>query len=241
MKRCVVGLRFACQVLLPQVEGAKTGKVGFGEALRPPGIKGIVLTSVLIMLAHFTFYTYIAPYLKDRGIPENGVSGVLFAFGAAGVVGVRGAGVLVDKRPRGALLWATGLMTFSMVGLALVTELPVLTVALSVVLGLAYAALPTLLQSASLKTAPATQDAASALFILAMNLGIFAGSGIGGQILEQLGVGALPMAAAILAAVATALVIAGRKHSFPTVAQLMATRVERNGGTRRAREPEMVA
>ncbi|UJB42752.1 MFS transporter [Streptomyces sp. A1-5] len=206
----------AGSVLLPQVEGAKSGKVGIGQAFRTPGIKAIVLATTLIMLAHFTFYTYIAPYLEDRGITEGGVSGALFAFGVAGIVGVWAAGVLVDKRPRGALLWAVGLVTLSLVGLGVINGAPAVTVGLTIILGLAYAALPTLLQSAALKAAPAAQTAASALFILAFNLGIFAGSGAGGQFLARLGVGSLPAIAAVLAAAATLVVVMARAYGFPT-------------------------
>ncbi|WP_344685727.1 MFS transporter [Saccharopolyspora taberi] len=209
----------AAATLLPRVEGVRAGRTGVGTAFRTPGVRGIVLTTTLIMLAHFAFYTYIAPYLANRGIPEEGVSAVLFAFGGAGAVGVWAAGALVDTRPRGALLWAVGLVTAAMAGLAVIRDLPVATVVLAVVLGLAYAALPTLLQSAALKAAPAAQTAASSLFVLAFNLGIFAGAGLGGLFLEHIGVSALPVVAAVLAAAATVVVIAGRRHSFPAASR----------------------
>lgn len=205
----------AASVLLPQVEGVKSGKTGVGKTFNTPGIKAIVLTTTLIMLAHFTFYTYIAPYLEDRGIADDGVSGVLFAFGVAGIVGVWTAGILVDKRPRGALLWATGLVTLSMVGLGAINGAPVVTVVLAIILGLGYAALPTLLQSAALEAAPATRTAASALFILAFNFGIFAGAAGGGQFLTHLGVGSLPIIAAVLAASAMLVIVMSGKHGFP--------------------------
>ncbi len=223
--------------LLPQVEGVKSGKIGVGTAFRAPGIKAIVLATALIMLAHFTFYTYIAPYLEDRGIPEGRVSGVLFAFGVAGIVGVWAAGILVDKRPRDAMLMSAGLVTLSMVGLGTVNGAPVGTVTLSIVLGLAYAALPTLLQSAALKAAPAAQTAASALFILAFNLGIFAGSGGGGQILSHLGIDWLPVVAAVLAAAATLVVILARKHAFPKVQTVTRDRTTDSASSDDAVEP----
>lgn len=219
--------------LLPRVEGVWSGGTGIGAAFAAPGIKAILLATTFVMLGFFAFYTYIAPYLEHSGIPEGGVSGVLFGFGAAGVAGVWTAGVLVDRRPRGAMLGTVGLLTLSLAGLGAVRGMPVLTVVLTIALGLSYSALPTLLQSAALKAAPTAQNAASALFILAFNVGISGGSGVGGQLLAHLGVAALPLTAAVLAGAAVVVVAVARRRGFPRVPEpAMADEVAAEGRER---------
>ncbi|MGW2158509.1 hypothetical protein [Nonomuraea sp. NPDC001699] len=85
---------------------------------------------------------------------------------------------------------------------------------------LAYAALPTLLQTFALKTAPHAVPAASTLFIIAFNVGITAGSALGGQTLRHLGPGPLPVAAVlpVLAAAVTVAVGLRRARRTPHLA-----------------------
>lgn len=201
--------------LLPHAPGARSSDSSVTKAFRIPGVLAIALATTLIMLGHFTLYTYVAPYLAHAGVTEQAVSPVLFAFGVAGIAGVWCAGLLVDRRPRGALLGAVGIMVLALAALAAFGSFTPATIALTVVWGLAYAALPTFLQSAALKAAGAAQAAASALFIIGFNLGIGGGSLVGGQILDHLGAPALPAVAAVLAVLAWLLVLGARTSAFP--------------------------
>ena len=42
----------------------------------------------LIMLGHFSFITYVAPYLTNAGVAETGLGPALLGYGAAGAVGL---------------------------------------------------------------------------------------------------------------------------------------------------------
>ncbi|WP_231868923.1 MFS transporter [Rhodococcus opacus] len=201
--------------LLPQVPGTRSADSSAAKAFRIPGVLAIAVTTTVVMLGHFTLYTYVAPYLQDAGISEKAVSPVLFAFGVAGIAGVWCAGMLVDRRPRGALLSAAGLVVLALAGLGAVGWFTPATIALIVLWGLAHAALPTFLQSAALKAAPAAQAAASALFIIGFNLGIGGGSLVGGRVLDHIGVAAVPGAAAALTAVALLIVVFARTSALP--------------------------
>ncbi|WAM12523.1 MFS transporter [Rhodococcus sp. JS3073] len=205
----------AAPALLPQVPGTRSADSSAAKAFRIPGVLAIAVTTTVVMLGHFTLYTYVAPYLQDAGISEKAVSPVFFAFGVAGIAGVWCAGMLVDRRPRGALLSAVGIVVLALAGLGAVGWFTPATIALIVLWGLAYAALPTFLQSAALKAAPAAQAAASALFIIGFNLGIGGGSLVGGRVLDHIGVAAVPGAAAALTAVALLIVVFARTSAFP--------------------------
>ncbi|AHK34249.1 MFS transporter [Rhodococcus opacus] len=205
----------AAPALLPQVPGTRSADSSAAKAFRIPGVLAIAVTTTVVMLGHFTLYTYVAPFLQDAGISESAVSPVLFAFGVAGIAGVWCAGMLVDRRPRGALLSAVGIVVLALTGLGAVGWFTPATITLIVLWGLAYAALPTFLQSAALKAAPAAPAAASALFIIGFNLGIGGGSLVGGQVLDHIGVAAVPGAAAALTAVALLIALFARTSAFP--------------------------
>lgn len=181
--------------VLPDAPGDGAAAPGVLGAARLPGVRLVMLVTGLVMLGHFALYTYIAPFLLHAGAA---VGPSLFVFGLAGVLGVLAAGVSADRAPRAALLVALGVMVIAMAALALTRANS--AVAITAAWGAAYAALPTLLQALVLRVAPHAQASASALFIITFNLGITAGSGLGGYLLAQYGPAPLPVVAAALAA-----------------------------------------
>jgi DHA1 family inner membrane transport protein len=80
--------------------------------------------------------------------------------------------------------------------------------------GLAFGAVPPLLQTRLLQSAPARQrDAASALYTTAFNVGIGGGALVGAVLFERIGVQGLPLLyAAVLAVVAVVLVGAATRR-----------------------------
>ncbi|MFF4618211.1 MFS transporter [Nonomuraea jabiensis] len=182
-------LVLAGRAVLPRHEGTST-PTGTRQALRIPGVRLVAAATALVMLGHFTLHTYLVPYLGSAV-----AASALFVFGLAGIVGVAAAGLLADRRTSPALLSTLGLLATALAVLP-VTGGPT-TIAVIAMWGLAYAALPTLLQTLALKRAPRAGSAASALFIIAFNVGITAGSLAGGQTLAFLGAAWLPAVAVI--------------------------------------------
>ena len=76
--------------------------------------------------------------------------------------------------------------------------------------GAASTALPPMLQSAAMRTAPDDPDGASGLYVTAFQVGIMAGSLSGGLLYEQAGLAAMIAASTALVAVALAGVSATR-------------------------------
>ncbi|MGI5491141.1 MFS transporter [Microtetraspora malaysiensis] len=212
-------LLVAARALLPK-QSAAPAPSGLREALRLPSVRIVTVATALVMLGQFTIHTYLVPYLGDTDQGHTATAAALFVFGAAGIPGIWAAGLLADRGTARYLLAALGLHATA------IALLPAtggaVTVAVIAVWGLAYAALPTLLQTFALKTAPHAATAASALFIIAFNLGITAGSALGGQTLRHLGPGPLPVAAALPVLAAAVTVAAGlrrarRPHHRPRV------------------------
>ena len=68
-----------------------------------PGVRPVLAVVVAWMLAHNILYTYIAPFVVPAGLGER-IDLVLLAFGAAALVGIWFAGMLVDRHLRTTVL-----------------------------------------------------------------------------------------------------------------------------------------
>ena len=90
----------ALVVLLPSMPGEKaSAAVPLREVVASPKLRAVALTTAVIVIGQFTAYTYIAPLLRDKVGLGDGLSGVLVAFGLAGLLGNLVGGRFVDVRP----------------------------------------------------------------------------------------------------------------------------------------------
>ena len=171
--------------------------------------------TVIIVVGHFAAYTYIAPLVRrDGGLEGVGLSALLLGYGVAGLISNYLVGRLVDRRPGPVL---TGLFAIMAVSVALLA--PTLgttpTVVVTLLWGAAFTAVPVCLAAGPLRVAPRNQDAAMAVYVVAFQAGIGGGAFIGERFVSAGLLGALPLLAAILAAVACLLVVASRQV-FPS-------------------------
>ncbi|MEV0459835.1 MFS transporter [Catellatospora methionotrophica] len=203
--------------LLPDFPGEEPGTgLSLLRVLRTPSVAIVVITTAVTMLGYFAFYTYISPFLQSAGLSEQALSLALLGYGAAGAVGLLAAGLLVDKRPRFAMLAGTTLLTVALIVLAFAGHSPALAVAAAALAGLALNALATLVQAAILRAAPAgAADTAAALNASAFNVGIGGGALVGGIVLAGWGPSALPIVAALLTCAGVCGVAYGRREGFP--------------------------
>jgi predicted MFS family arabinose efflux permease len=185
-------------------------------ALRSGPLAVLCAVTTLLVIGHFTAYTYIAALVRrDAGLAGLALSAVLFAYGAAGIAGIALTGWVTDRRPRlAAAACALGL-TAALLGLTLLAPgSPAVTVAVVILWGAAFTALPVCLQAGVLRIAPGFADTASALYVVAFQIGIGGGS-LGGALLVDSGrLGDLPAIAAVLAATGTIILLIARR-AFP--------------------------
>lgn len=169
---------------------------------------GVVL---VVMLAHFTLYTYIAPYLVGpMGFAPDAVAGMLFVYGGAGAVGLVLAGITADRFPRSGFIVALGVMVLAVLGLALLPGSPWLAIPLLVLWAIAFGGAPAMLQTQLLRTAsPRIRDVAAAALTTAFNVGIGGGALLGGVLLDRVGIIALPLTDAALTVLGIAIAVVG--------------------------------
>ncbi|WP_067464644.1 MFS transporter [Actinomadura macra] len=179
-----------------------------------PGIRSVLLVTLLLLLGHQVMYTYMAPFADQAGFGRAGL--VLLVFGLSTVGGVWLTGVLIDRLLRTTLVCALLLLAASMLTLGLAGDVPAVLLATVAVWGVAFGGAPTLIQTA-LVNASGTVDAdvATSMQTTVYNAGIAGGSLLGGVLLEGTGSDALPWTALPLVAASLAVVITARRHAFP--------------------------
>ncbi|MGX5657381.1 MFS transporter [Geodermatophilus nigrescens] len=205
----LLALAVLAATLLPAAPPpAATSPAPLRQVLRRRPVQLAAALTVVVMLGHYTAFTYVSPVLRAAGVGEGGVSLVLFGYGAAGAVGLALAGVLADRFPRRALAVTVAVLVLTLGVIGVLGSSAAVTVVATVVWGVAYGALPTLTQTAARNAAPDAGDAAPGLTNATTNVGIAGGGVIGGLLVAD--AGALALTAAALAAAGLALALVRR-------------------------------
>lgn len=159
----------------------------------------VVVVNGVFFIAHNLLYTYVTPMLLEHGLPDRALSAALLLIGGTSILGLWGAGQLVDRNPAAGVL-AGGLAM--LVGMGLMYG-HIISGWVSVgAVGLwciGYSALIPFVMSGAIRARATRPDVAGAAINSASNVGILLGSAIGGQVLTAYGFGVLtPLAIAIV-------------------------------------------
>lgn len=176
-----------------------------------------VLTLVGVT-GHFISYTFIVVIIRDIvGVSGPNLAWLLAAYGIAGLTAM---GLLArpgDRRPKVAIAGclaglALVFAVLSGLGLAGLSTGPVVLVGVVAVVlwGATATAIPPMLQSAAMRHSPEDPDGASGLYVAAFQIGIMAGSLIGGLLFEHTGESVMLAASALLVAGALTCVLLTR-------------------------------
>lgn len=178
-----------------------------------PGVRPVLAVILFWILAHYTLYTYIAPFMAARG-QAGRVDAALLVFGVAALCGIWMTGLLVDRGLRALVLASLGV--FALVALALDLGWatgPAVFVAIAL-WGMSFGGAPTLLQTALADTAGEGAEVAQSMLVTVFNLAFAAGGALGGVLLETAGAQALPRGILALLGVAIAVACSARGHGF---------------------------
>jgi DHA1 family L-arabinose/isopropyl-beta-D-thiogalactopyranoside export protein-like MFS transporter/DHA1 family inner membrane transport protein len=171
-----------------------------------PDARAYVVLLVAITLGvtgFFTAFTYITPFLLDvTDFRPSSLGLLLLAPGVAGLVGTLVVGMVLDRYPRPALVVPVILITVGLLGLYAVGSAQLATVALLALTGLAFSALVAAVGSRTLQVAPGSTDIAAAGTSSAFNVGIAAGSFLGGGLIAGTGTRSVALVGGLLAAAA---------------------------------------
>jgi predicted MFS family arabinose efflux permease len=173
-----------------------------GDAFRLPRLLIVCAVTVCVALGQFVAFTYFAPIVRSHtGLTGTGLSAVLLAYGAAGVLGVAAVGAITDRRPRVALLSCCAAVVGALALISVVHHSTPAMVLAALAWGAGFTALPICLQSSVLRVASKMPDTASALYVVAFQIGIGGGALVGAGLLGAGNLGAIaPVALALIAA-----------------------------------------
>ncbi|UJW34829.1 MFS transporter [Saccharothrix sp. AJ9571] len=184
-----LGVLIVQAFLLPALPAARTTKLGDLLSLfRHPEIRISFVAVFLLVIGHFSAYTFITPILRESGgTPPALITALLLAYGGAGFAGNFLGGTAAYRRPRRTLIVAAAglggsLLLFPLVG----QTLPGL-IALLLVWGTAYGAVPVSLQIWLGSAVPDRREIAGALFVTAFQVSISLGALFGGLWVDSLG------------------------------------------------------
>lgn len=165
--------------------------------------------TALTMVGHYTFYTYVAPFLiYGLGVDASSVAPLLFAFGIAGAGGLILTGTVFGPRPQLGLVVSLAMCAVSVTVLGIFAATLPVAIAAFVLWGLAFGALPPLLQTRLLHVAShRIRDTASAFYTTAFNAGIGGGALVGALLLDTVGLHVVPFVYVGILVAALALVI----------------------------------
>lgn len=235
---CALGLRLCLpagrvasgpRVQADAVAAAREDRPTARQLLREGPLTRVCVTTLMLVVADFALYTYISVFIKrDSGLGGIALTLVLLANGLAGLVGILVVGRVTDARPRRATMGCAAVFAAAVLALGCVgAHLPAVAIAVVLVWGGAFTAIPVVSQAAVLRVARGSGDVASSVYVVAFQIGIAGGALAGGAALDAGVLGWAPFGAAALAAVAVWLIrrsprafpIAGGQHPDLLAAQ----------------------
>lgn len=185
-----------------------TAAIRVSEAGGMAAVLAVCVVTAVVMIGQYAALTYVAPILTDVvGAAPEAVAPLLFASGLAGAAGLVVAGSPIARNSVRALVVAMTAIAIALVVMAVEPGLWPAVIAYTA-WGFAFGAVPPLLQTRLLQAAPPERrDAASALYTTAFNIGIGGGALLGGLLFGAFGVGAVPLAYAVMLVAASVIVV----------------------------------
>ncbi|WP_322965989.1 MFS transporter [Sphingomonas fuzhouensis] len=197
---------------LPATEGGDM-RAELRVLTRGPVVMALALTTIGFG-GVFTVFTYIVPILRDVTHGSTGyVTAMLMLFGVGATIGNGVGGRLADRSVDRALMTMLAIMALTLLAFTVLMQWPVTTAAAILIWGIASFAIVPPLQMRVMDAASDAPNLASAMNIGAFNLGNAIGAALGGGVIGAgLGLPAVSLAGAAMAAVALAMLLAFRRR-----------------------------
>lgn len=209
-------------IALPGLPAAHRVRVSaLGALFHVPRARVGLLGAAFAFAAQFAASTYVTPFLQDRaGVGPGTVTFALLVFGLAGIAGNFAAGATLGRSVLGTAGTAQVVLAATVVLLPLLAHSTVGVLALVVVWGFAWGALPLAMQTWMSTASPAGAETGLALFVTTIQLAIAAGSVLGGLVVTSAGLDTdFRLAGAIAFAGALVFVVLGARRTAHAAAQ----------------------
>lgn len=150
-----------------------------------------MLMVALVFGAHFSSYTYVAPFLlRNANLTMPTITWMLLGFGIIGFVSNFAVSSTVTRNLKMSLGAMISLLMFALVLLPLLQHSPLGVVALVLAWGVAFGALPLCFSIWIQRATPDAPEAGSALFVSIIQVAIALGSLVGGVVVDHVGISA---------------------------------------------------
>jgi predicted MFS family arabinose efflux permease len=157
--------------------------------LKRPHPRKSLLMVALVFGAHFSSYTYIAPFLVvNAGFGLSAITSLLLGFGIVGFVSNLAISAAVPRNLKASLFAMVAILMLSLFSLPLVHGSQAGVVAAVLGWGVAFGAIPLCLSVWMQLASPDLPEAGSALFIGIIQVAIALGSFAGGALVDAVGV-----------------------------------------------------
>jgi predicted MFS family arabinose efflux permease len=211
----VVGVLIA--VLLPDVRSQADERRPAPGRLRQ--MVAVIGSNTLLFVGQYTLYTYVSVLLLRSGASSPAVGPILLVFGVFGLIGVWSVGPRLDRHLRGTALVVPAILAAGIAATGAAFPALALVIVAGAVWNGAFGAVPSLSQTAAVRTQTTSPELAGAWINASSNAGIAVGAALGGVVLSGAGIRAVAWLAAglVMLAAGTALFArrAYRKPSEP--------------------------
>lgn len=202
--------------LLPVIPlSATSARPSIRVAVRRPGVVTVATAWPLLLFAHFALFTYIALFVRAESLPDAATSVSLSVIGVAGLLGIWAAGITADRFPRRSLIVTIAAIAIAFVAMPLFSGTWGGLITLTALWGAGIGAVGIYNQAAILRAGGEQGEAANGLSVVTIQLGIALGAAYGALAVGVAGAQLVPLAAAVPAAAALVMTIAGRQHAYP--------------------------
>ncbi|MBS7234091.1 MFS transporter [Flavobacterium psychroterrae] len=184
------------------------------KVLVMPGTALVLSTTYVASSAIYISYTYLAPILKLHGIGSQ-VGFSLLLFGAGAVAGILVTGKFIDQYLRKTLLVSMILGAISLLIIGVAGDFTLIIYISIVIWGYSFGGLPSLLQTATIRTTMGAYELGSSMTVTVYNIGVFSGGIIGGLIVDSAGPYQLTWVSFSMITMVIVLIILGKSDAFP--------------------------
>ena len=171
----------------------------------------VVGSNTLVFLGQYTLYTYVSVLLLRSGASSLTVGPILLVFGVFGLIGVWSAGPRLDRHLLSSALVILAILAAGIAAAGAAFPVLALVIVAGAVWNGAVGAVPSVYQTAAVRTQTTSPELAGAWINASSNAGIAAGAALGGVVLGSAGIREVAWLAAALVILAIAMVLLARR------------------------------